>query len=64
MRKQRVSTEVASSWITRWKNEMSNEEFKKELKEFLTETTFYQPSYDKEGSVFQSLLREEKEKNE
>ena len=46
--KNTVSTEVASNWIARWKNEMTDEQFKKEIKRFLTDTTFYQPEYEKE----------------
>ena len=44
--KNKVSTVVASNWITRWKNELSNEQFKKEVKRFLTDTTFYTPDYE------------------
>ena len=32
--KNTVSTEVASNWIARWKNEMTDEKFKKEVKRF------------------------------
>jgi len=42
-----ISTEVASSWLTRYKNEMTDSQFKSATKKLLSEYRIYIAEYDK-----------------
>ena len=53
-----ISTEVASNWLTRYKNEMTDDEFKLAAKKLLSEYRIYIAEYDKipeEGVIVDEL---------
>ena len=53
-----ISTEVASNWLTRYKNEMTDDEFKLAAKKLLSEYRIYIAKYDKipeEGVIVDEL---------
>ena len=42
-----ISTEVASNWLTRYKNEMTDSQFQSATKKLLSEYRIYIAEYDK-----------------
>ena len=59
MKNKTISTTVAAGWLTRYKNEMTDNQFKEATKKLLTDYRIYIPEYDKipEDGVIVDELR-------